>query len=159
MSLTDHQDSDPPPPLPNANPLVIFDGVCNLCTASVRFIVRHESAPVLRFTPVQSPAGAALLRRYGFDPAAVKTFVVIEDGALYVQSDAAIRVARYLHAPWKYLGVVVIVPRPIRDGAYDLVARHRYSWFGRMDACMVPSPALQARFVQVLPLDVSEGAS
>jgi predicted DCC family thiol-disulfide oxidoreductase YuxK len=128
--------------------LVIFDGVCNLCNGSVRFILRHEAAPVLRFVPFQSPAGERLMRKHGFDPSDVRTFVLLADGRVYVKSDAAIRIARHFRGAWRYLALGRVVPRPIRDRAYDLVARNRYRWFGRIQACMVPTPELRARFVQ-----------
>lgn len=126
---------------------MLFDGVCRLCTGSVAFVLRHEQGRVLRFAPMQSQAGMRLMREFGIDPAQTRTFVVIADGRAYVRSDAAIRVARFLRGPWKLLGVVRIVPRPIRDWAYDVVARNRYRWFGRYEACMVPAPELRERFI------------
>lgn len=127
---------------------MVFDGLCNLCTRSVRFILEHEKGPALRFAPLQSPAGARLLRRFGFDPADAKTFVLIEGGAAYVKSDAAIRAAAYLRGAGKLLALLRFVPRPVRDAAYDVVARNRYRWFGRRDACMAPAAELRARFIE-----------
>jgi predicted DCC family thiol-disulfide oxidoreductase YuxK len=126
---------------------LIFDGVCKLCTGSVAFVLRHEENQALRFAPLQSPAGMRLMQEFGIDPTQMKTFVVIADGRAYARSDAAIRVARFLRGAWKLLGVVRIVPRPIRDYAYDVVARNRYRWFGRHDACIVPTPELRKRFI------------
>lgn len=88
-----------------------------------------------------------LMQEFGIDPTQMKTFVVIADGRAYVRSDAAIRVARFLRGAWKLLGVVRIVPRSIRDYAYDVVARNRYRWFGRHDACIAPTPELRDRFL------------
>jgi predicted DCC family thiol-disulfide oxidoreductase YuxK len=96
---------------------------------------------------LQSSAGMRLMQEFGIDPTQMKTFVVIADGRAYARSDAAIRVARFLRGAWKLLGVVRIVPRPIRDYAYDVVARNRYRWFGRHDACIVPTPELRKRFI------------
>jgi predicted DCC family thiol-disulfide oxidoreductase YuxK len=110
--------------------------------------MRHEAGPVIRFVPLQSPAGEHLLRAFGFDPEDAKTFVLIADGRLHVKSDAAIRVSRYLSGVWRLLALVKLVPRPIRDWAYDLIARNRYHWFGRLDTCMVPTPELRSRFIQ-----------
>jgi predicted DCC family thiol-disulfide oxidoreductase YuxK len=129
------------------NDVVIFDGVCKLCTHSVAFILRHEAAPALRFAPMQSPAGRHLMEQFGIDPTQMKTFVVIADGRAYLRSDAAIRISRFFRGAWRWLGIVKIVPRPIRDYVYDVVARNRYRWFGRHDACIVPTPELQARFL------------
>ena len=128
--------------------VVIFDGVCNLCAHSVKFILNHESAPTLRFVPLQSVAGKKLMREFGFSPEDAKTFVLVAGGQPYVKSDAAIRVVAYLRGGWKLLGTLRILPRPIRDWAYDLVARNRYRWFGRAESCMVPTPELRARFIQ-----------
>jgi predicted DCC family thiol-disulfide oxidoreductase YuxK len=127
--------------------VVIFDGVCNLCAHSVKFILHHEADQTLRFTPLQSPAGARLMSEFGIEPEQMKTFVLIADGKAYVKSDAAIRVSRFFRDPWKLLGAIKVIPRPIRDRAYDLIARNRYRWFGRLDTCMVPTPALRARFI------------
>lgn len=128
--------------------LVIFDGVCNFCVGSVNFILRHEAKPDLQFAAVQSNTGTRMLRELGFDPADAETFVLIEDGRAYLRSTAAIRVARYLRWPWRALVVLWIVPRPLRDWAYRLVATHRYRWFGRKDSCMIPTPEVRRRFVQ-----------
>ena len=129
------------------NDVVIFDGVCNLCDHSVKFILNHEADQTLRFTPLQSPAGARLMREFGFDPDDAKTFVLIADGRPYLRSDAAIRISLYLSGAWRLLGAVRFIPRPIRDGLYNVVARNRYRWFGRSETCMVPTPALRARFI------------
>ena len=128
--------------------VIIFDGLCNLCERSVKFILDHEAAPVLRFTSLQSPAGTRLLLEFGFDPADAKTFVLVADGSAYAKSDAAIRVASYLRGAWKLIGAIKILPRPIRDWLYDVVARNRYRWFGRREACIAPSADLRARFLQ-----------
>lgn len=128
--------------------VVIFDGVCNLCAHSVQFILNHESGPILRFVPLQSSAGARMMREFGFSPDDAKSFVLVSGGKSYVKSDAAIRVAGYLHGVWRLMGALRFLPRPVRDYAYDVVARNRYRWFGRTESCMVPTPELRARFVQ-----------
>ena len=128
--------------------VVIFDGVCNLCARSVRFILDHEADQTLRFTPLQSPAGSRLMRKLGLDPEDARTFVLIADGKAYVKSDAAIRLSRYFRRAWMPLGLIKIIPRWIRDRVYDVVARNRYRWFGRLDSCMVPTPELRTRFIE-----------
>jgi len=127
--------------------IVVFDGVCNLCTHSVRFILSHETVPRFQFAPAQSPAGTRLLREFGFSVDDLKTFVLIADGKAYTKSDAAIRIAKHLKGAWKLVGLVRLIPRPIRDWIYDSVARNRYRWFGKTEACMIPTPALQSRFL------------
>ena len=128
--------------------VVIFDGVCNLCARSVRFILDHEADHTLRFTPLQSPAGSRLMRQLGLDPEDARTFVLVADGKAYVKSDAAIRLSRYFRRAWKPLGLIKIIPRWIRDRVYDVVARNRYRWFGRLDSCMVPTSELRTRFIE-----------
>ena len=130
------------------NDLIIFDGVCNLCTFSVRFILQHETAPQLYFTPLQSPAGTRLLQQYGFDPVDAKTFVLLQHGQAYTRSEAALRVAKYLRWPWRGLAIFRLMPRSLRDQLYDYIAQHRYRWFGKQAVCMLPTPELQQRFIE-----------
>jgi len=127
--------------------IVIFDGVCNLCARSVQFILRHESEPRFQFSPVQSAAGARLLTAHGYSAANVATFVFLSEGKVYTRSTAALRIARHFKGPWQLLRALWIVPRPLRDLLYDLVARNRYSWFGKSDSCLMPTPELSARFL------------
>ena len=126
--------------------IVIFDGVCNLCARSVQFILRHESEPRFLFSPVQSAAGANVLAAHGFSTSEVDTFVLVSEGKVYTRSTAALRIARHFKGGWRLLGVFWVVPRPLRDILYDLVARNRYSWFGKADSCLIPTPELNARF-------------
>ena len=126
--------------------IVIFDGVCNLCARSVQFILRHESEPRFQFSPVQSAAGARILGAHGFSAADVDTFVLVSEGKVYTRSTAALRIAKHFKGAWRLLRVLWIVPRPVRDALYNFVARNRYSWYGKADSCMVPTPELSARF-------------
>ncbi len=128
--------------------LVIFDGVCKLCAKSVQFILRHEKDQILQFAPLQSATGARLMRELGLDPDEANTFVLIAHGRAFVKSDAAIHLSQFLRSGWRLLGVIKIIPRPIRDWFYDVVARNRYQWFGRSDECMVPTPEIRARFIE-----------
>ena len=127
--------------------LVLFDGVCNLCAHSVRFILERERKPLFRFATVQSPAGSRLMRDLGLDPDDAQTFVLMADGRAYLRSDAAIRISRDLRGAWRWLGALKIVPRPLRDWTYDVVARNRYRWFGRAEECIVPTAEIRARFI------------
>jgi len=127
--------------------IVIFDGVCNLCARSVQFILRHEARPQFMFSPLQSAAGVRLLSTHGFPASNVESFVLVSDGKVYTRSTAALRIARHFKGAWQLLRVLWLIPRPLRDLAYDFVARNRYSWFGKADSCMVPTPELSARFI------------
>lgn len=127
--------------------VVVFDGLCNLCSHTVGFILEHEASPTLQFASVQSAAGSLIMRELGFDPNDAKTFVLVEDGQACFRSEAAIRVARHFRAPWRWLTLTRFIPRAMRDWIYDLVARNRYKWFGRRAVCMMPSAEIAARFL------------
>ncbi|HYT56861.1 MAG TPA: thiol-disulfide oxidoreductase DCC family protein [Verrucomicrobiae bacterium] len=127
--------------------LVLFDGVCNLCTASVQFIIRHDRAAIFYFAPLQSEIGREICRSQGLDPADVQTFVLISRGRMLVRSDAAIEVVSRFGCAWKFLTVLRLIPRVARDWIYSVVARNRYRWFGRTDACMIPTPDVKVRFL------------
>jgi predicted DCC family thiol-disulfide oxidoreductase YuxK len=129
-------------------PIVLFDGVCNLCNGAVQFIVDRDRGR-FRFAPLQSEAARALLVERGEPDGApsLDSLIVIEGGALYRRSDAALRIARRLSAPWCALAVLGLAPRVVRDAAYAWVARRRYLWFGRTAACRAPTKELRARFL------------
>ena len=142
---------DPLPPDLSADPalpakLMVFDGVCVLCSGSVRFIFAHERAPEFCFTPVQSNLGQRVLAALGQPLDGNDSVVVIDGGRFYLKSDAVIRLARSLKAPWRWGRVFGVLPRALRDWAYDRLARNRYNIFGRYDSCMVPGAALKRRF-------------
>jgi predicted DCC family thiol-disulfide oxidoreductase YuxK len=128
--------------------LVIFDGVCNLCEASVNFIIRHDKDGVFRFVPSQSELGGALQQQYGVNTAGLDTVVLIRDGQIYTQSDAGVRIASAFDGPWRLLALVRWVPRPLRDWVYRRIANNRYAWFGRTDVCLMPTPELRRRFLE-----------
>lgn len=127
--------------------MIIFDGVCPLCIRSVQFVLQHEASPHYVFAAVQSVAGSGLMRQHGQDPNDTKTFIVIEQGTVYVRSDAALCVARRLRWPWRMLVCIQCVPRLWRDWAYDLVARNRYRWFPQTSQCWLPSALNSKRFL------------
>jgi predicted DCC family thiol-disulfide oxidoreductase YuxK len=127
--------------------LIIFDGQCHLCAGSVQFILKHESAPHYLFAPVQSTTGAQSMLKHGLDPSDVNTFLVIEDDLAFTRSDAALRIARRLRLPWRLLVVLALVPRPLRNWGYNLVASNRYRWFGRSQECWLPNQAYAKRFI------------
>jgi predicted DCC family thiol-disulfide oxidoreductase YuxK len=140
---------DAPDPIAGAaGPVVLFDGLCHLCSAVVRFAIPRDPHARLRFAPLQSDAAERLLE--GLPARAVPipdSFVLVEGGKLRVRSSAAFRLVRYLAMPWPLLAAFVVVPRPLRDWAYDAVARRRYRWFGVRSACFLPTPAIRARFL------------
>lgn len=131
-----------------AGPVVLFDGVCNLCNRSVRFIIDRDPGGVFRFAPLQSEAGEKLLEQYGLPTENYGTFILIEGGRYYVRSEAALRVAKLLGGGWGLAYAFMTVPAPLRDRVYDYVARNRYKWFGRTDECMAPGPGIEERFLE-----------
>ncbi len=127
--------------------LLLFDGVCHLCDASVRFVVRHDPAGRIRFAPIQSPLGSQLYARHGLDPAAPHTLLLLTPHGAFQASDAALRIARELGGAWKLARIFEPLPRTLRDAAYHFIARNRYRWFGKDDTCMIPTPELAARML------------
>jgi predicted DCC family thiol-disulfide oxidoreductase YuxK len=127
--------------------IVLYDGVCNYCNASVRFVIARDPPGRYRFAALQSDVGKSLLADHHLPPASMETVVLIEGGKVYTRSTAALRVARRLTGAWPLLYVFIIVPRPIRDWCYGVFARNRYRWFGRTDACQIPSPEVRQRFM------------
>jgi predicted DCC family thiol-disulfide oxidoreductase YuxK len=130
-----------------AHPILLFDGVCNLCHGSVRFLLEHDRAARFRFAPLQSELGRALLAQFALDVDALDTVVLIDADGVHTRSDAALRSARLLGAPWSWSWLLAAIPRPLRDAAYAFVVRRRYRWFGRKDACPLPRPEWRDRFL------------
>jgi len=127
--------------------VVLFDGVCNLCNGFVQFVIARDSRRRFRFGALSSDAAVRLMACAGMTTGRGDSLILIEGGRAYLRSAAALRVARDLGFPWSLAYTLIAVPRPLRDWAYDVVARHRYQWFGRRDACMVPGPTTQGRFL------------
>ena len=127
--------------------ILFFDGVCNLCTGTVKWVIRNDKRGVFRFAPLQGETGAAFLRAHGLGTDVHDTFVYFRDGKVLDRSTAALHGARDLGFPWNLAYPLIIVPRFLRDAVYKLIARNRYRWFGGQDSCMVPTPAVMVLFV------------
>jgi predicted DCC family thiol-disulfide oxidoreductase YuxK len=130
-----------------AAPLILFDGVCNLCNGAVQFVLRRDPRGHFRFASLQSAAGRAALAKVGALGTLPDSIVLLADGRVRVKSAAALAIARGLRFPWPLLTVFWLVPYPLRDLVYDWIAKNRYRWFGRRDECWVPTPELRARFL------------
>ena len=126
--------------------LVLFDGVCNFCDGTVRFILDHDTQQHFKFASLQSDTGEKMLKRY-HAPVDLSTIVLIENEKVDVKSSAVLRIARRLPGLWKLLFAFIILPKGIRDAAYNVFARYRYQWFGQKAACEIPSPEVQGRFL------------
>ena len=129
------------------NDVILFDGVCGLCVPAVRLVIRYDREARFRFASLQSEAGQELARRYGIDPDSLSSVVLIEEGRAYVESDAALRIARRLRRPISWLRVLRILPAALRDAVYRVVARRRYRWFGTLDACWNPPEKVRVRML------------
>ncbi len=128
-----------------AGPVLLFDGVCNLCTGTVRFVVDRDARKRFRFASLQSPAAARLLGPGAADR--LDSMVLVEGGRVWRKSNAALLTARRLDGLWPLLAVMLVVPRPIRDAAYDWIGRRRYRMFGKRDTCWAPTGDLADRFL------------
>jgi predicted DCC family thiol-disulfide oxidoreductase YuxK len=126
---------------------ILFDGVCNLCNGFVQFVIAHDPQGRFKFASLQSEVGQEVLRAHGLPTAHFQSVLLLEDGQIYSRSTAALRIVRRLSAPWRWLYGFTLVPRFLRDPAYDWVSRNRYRWFGQRESCMLPTPDLKARFL------------
>ena len=126
--------------------IILFDGVCNLCSASVRFVIRRDKRKRFRFASLQSEFGRRILEARSVDDD-MKTIVLVKGDDTYFRSDAALEVCKELGGLWPSLYFFKIVPRFIRDAIYEFISQHRYKWFGKTEECWLPSPDLSTRFV------------
>ena len=130
------------------HPILLFDGVCNLCNGSIQFLIPRDPDGILRFAPLQSDLGRAVRESAGLSTDDLETVVLVDDGMAYTKSDAAIRLGERLGGPYRLLSLGRLLPRGLRDRIYDFVADHRYDWFGRKEQCMVPDEDVSDRFIQ-----------
>jgi predicted DCC family thiol-disulfide oxidoreductase YuxK len=128
-------------------PIIFFDGVCNLCNSSVQFVIKKDKENKFRFASLQSEAGQEMLQQFNLSQNDFNSFILLEDGKLYTRSTAALRVLSQLKG-WKWSRVFNWVPRFLRDGVYNVIARNRYKWFGKRDSCMLPTENLVSRFLK-----------
>jgi predicted DCC family thiol-disulfide oxidoreductase YuxK len=128
------------------DPILFFDGFCHLCTTSVTFVLRHERDPLLRFAPLDGPLAKKELK------VQLRSFpdslILMQGGKIYTRSDAALRLAAYLRAPYRFASYLLWMPAVIRNFGYDLIARYRYRLFGKHETCMLPSKEIAHRFMK-----------
>ncbi len=128
-------------------PVVVFDGVCNLCEDSVAFIIARDPEAKFKFVSAQSPVGKEIQKRYEVDAVEDETVILIKNGKVFTHSDAGLEIAEDLSGPWRLLRYAKAVPKPIRNKVYSTIAKNRYKWFGKKSVCMVPSSEIKARFL------------
>lgn len=136
-----------PPAYDGRQPLIVFDGICVLCSSFARFVVRFDRDQQFRFVTAQSPLGEALYRKYGLRTDFYETNLVIIDGVAYLRLDSLIAALDLIGWPWRAARILKPLPRPIRDWLYGLIARNRYALFGKKQDCEIPSAALRARII------------
>ena len=127
--------------------VIVFDGVCNLCNAWVRFTLRFDRRQRFNFVVAQSPLGERIYANLGLKSSDYETFIVLTKGQLHTKLDGLFALMSTLGYPWKALSIFRILPRPLKNLMYDLVAKNRYRVFGKRDTCMIPTPETRARFL------------
>ena len=127
--------------------IILFDGVCNLCNASVNFAIKRDKKEVFKFAALQSEVGKELASKFNIDSTQTDSIVLIDKDKFYIKSTAALHIAKYLSAGYPLLYGFMIVPNFIRNWVYDFVARNRYQWYGKKESCMVPTPELKDKFL------------
>ena len=130
------------------HPVILFDGICNLCNASVRFIIKHDKNQIFRFSPLQSEYSKVKTDERNLQSSHPESIILIEGEKTYTLSTAVLRIARRMDGIWPAFFVLVIIPRPVRDFFYKVIARNRYRWFGKRNQCMVPEPGYKSRFIE-----------
>ena len=134
-------------PLRMQQKVVLFDGVCNLCSSSVQFILKRDKKNQFLFGSLQGQYGQATLQKYQLPHDEFNSFMLIENDQLYTRSTGALRMLKHLGGAWSLLYAFIIVPRFIRDAVYNWIARNRYRWFGKKNECWLPRPEWKARFL------------
>ena len=131
-----------------AKKIILFDGVCNLCNGAVQFIIKRDKRSVFKFASLQSEIGKQLSKERGIDTELLDSIILIEPGiAYYSKSTAALEIMKSFGGIWNLTRLFTVLPKGFRDIVYDFIAKNRYKWFGKKDACMIPTPELQSRFL------------
>ena len=133
---------------PKHKKLVLFDGVCNLCDASVQYIIKHDKNDLFRFTALQSELGEQIIKKFDIDRTKTDSILLYsEDNGISYKSTAALKIASKLGFPRNLMSVFIIIPAFIRNWVYDYIAKNRYKWYGQKEECMIPSPELKSKFL------------
>lgn len=127
-------------------PVIFFDGVCNLCNASVQFVIEHDQRNYFKFSALQGEYAAEILPQFKVNPGSLNSTLLLEEGKLYTKSSSALRVAKKLNGIWPLLYGFIIIPKFIRDWVYDIIAKNRYKWWGKQESCWIPTPELKDKF-------------
>lgn len=134
--------------LPKDKKIILFDGVCNLCDATVQFIIKRDKKDIFRFVPIQSVLGQQIIGHIGIDTTKTDSIILYEPGnAYYYKAEAALKIAKRLGGIYTLLGAFSILPKWLSNKVYDYIARNRYKWYGKKNECMIPTPEMRAKFL------------
>ncbi|KIX22589.1 thiol-disulfide oxidoreductase [Flavobacterium sp. 316] len=134
--------------IPKNKKVILFDGVCNLCDSSVQFIIKHDKKDIFRFTAIQSEIGQEIIKHTGINTESIDSIILYEPRiAYYYKAEAALLIARELKGIYKLISYLNFLPKVIKNGVYDYIAKNRYKWYGKKEACMIPTPELKAKFL------------
>lgn len=129
-------------------PVLLFDGVCNLCNSAVQFCIKNDATGKIKFTPLQSDYGQHYLKKFDLDTEDFDTVVLVSNEQHYTKSDVPLQLAKHFDGwYWRLFLIFYIIPKFIRDAVYDFIAKNRYRWFGKKESCMMPTPDLKQRFL------------
>lgn len=136
--------------IPKNKQLILFDGVCNLCNSSVVYVIKRDTKNKFLFAPLQSDSGEKVINRFDINTKETDSILLFnpQTDKINYKSTAALKIAKQLGFPINLLGVFLIVPKFIRNWVYDYIAKHRYQWYGKKEACMIPTPELKAKFLE-----------
>lgn len=129
------------------NPIILFDGVCNLCNSSVQFIIKRDKKALFKFASLQSEEGQRILKKFNLPVDQINTIILTDDSNFWSKSTAALKIATKLSGLWPMMYAFILIPKLLRDKVYEFIARNRYRWFGKQESCWIPSPELKARFI------------
>ncbi|WP_430612289.1 thiol-disulfide oxidoreductase DCC family protein [Flavobacterium sp. JP2137] len=134
--------------LPKNKKIILFDGVCNLCDETVQKVIQADTHDQFRFTPLDSPTGLAILNYIGVAPGSIDSIILYEPGqAYYIKAEAALKIAGFLGGRYSLLSLLNVLPNALLNRGYDYIAKNRYRWYGKKDACMIPTPETLNKFI------------
>lgn len=143
-----YRDDPAVPPFVDDQPVLVFDGECVLCSATVQFVLAHDRRRRIRFVVAQSPLGSALYRHFELKSEDYETNILIENGRALTKSESSIRIVELVGLPWSLIAIVRLLPAGVRDRLYEIVARNRLKWFGAQETCHIPDATDRARFLE-----------
>ncbi|WP_338733903.1 thiol-disulfide oxidoreductase DCC family protein [Mangrovimonas cancribranchiae] len=134
--------------LPENKQLILFDGVCNLCNSSVQYVIKHDKHNRFMFTALQSEVGQQIIKDFNIETSKIDSILLYSSSKnLTHKSTAALKIASQLGFPRNLMSIFLIIPAFIRNWVYDYIAKNRYKWYGKREACMIPTPELKNKFI------------